>query len=168
MKGALDAGLIIHFSWIDHLDLLDRVFEEVFLPPAVRDEVLAAPRGTLGLGDIQAALDQGWLQVREPGPSTRIGGTQSLELGETEALRLAESVGADVLVTDDAGARRLAVTRGMGVIGTVGVLRAARIQGLVPAVLPLVLELRRLGQWIGEDIVHAVRREEGIGVDGSS
>ena len=40
MRAVSDAGTLIHLSWIQQVDLLERIFEEVFVPPAVRDEVL--------------------------------------------------------------------------------------------------------------------------------
>ena len=46
---AMASRRLIHLSWIDQIDLLGRIFEEVFVPPAVRDEVfwrlLQAPSG---------------------------------------------------------------------------------------------------------------------------
>lgn len=44
--------------------------------------------------------------------------------------------------------------------GTLGILRTARDRGLVPAVLPLLAELRRLGFRISDELVAEVRREE--------
>ncbi len=116
MRAVSDAGPLIHLSWIDQLALLDRLFEEVIVPPAVRDEVLASPAGTLGLDRI--------------------------------------------LITDDAPARAEAARRGLGVVGTVGVLTQARDQGLIATALPLLLELRRLGQWMSEALLQTVREEE--------
>lgn len=59
MRVVLDAGPIIHLSWIDRLDLLDAIFEEVLLPAAVRDEILAAPAMTLGI--VREARESGLL-----------------------------------------------------------------------------------------------------------
>ncbi len=44
--------------------------------------------------------------------------------------------------------------------GTLGVLTIARDRGLVDSVLPLLLELRRLGKWVSEDLVETIRQEE--------
>ena len=161
-EGCADSGPIIHLSWIDRLRLLERLFEEVLLTPAVRDEILAAPAGTLGLDRIQQALSDGALEVRQLPSSSRgfAAGIGSLHLGETEVLRLAAEVGADLFFTDDGAARRVADARGISVIGTVGILRQGHIQGLVPAVLPLMLELRRLGQWLSDELIDQVRQEE--------
>ena len=162
MRAVSDAGPLIHLSWIDQVDLLERIFEEGFVPPAVRDEVLASPAGTLGLDRIQRAFAEGWLQVTAPTRLLRMTKSvaDALDRGEAEALLLAEEIRADLLITDDAPARAEAARRGLGVVGTVGVLTQARDQGLIPAALPLLLELRRLGQWMSEGLLQTVREEE--------
>ena len=129
--------------------------------PQLRDEVLASSAGTLGLDRIQRALAEGWLQVAAPARPLRLARTvaDALDRGEAEALLLAEEIRADLLITDDAPAREEAVRRGLGVVGTIGVLTQARDQGLVSAALPFLLELRRLCQWISEALLETIREE---------
>jgi hypothetical protein len=45
-------------------------------------------------------------------------------------------------------------------MGTIGLLIEAREQRLIPAAAPLLLELRRLGQWLSEELLQAVQQEE--------
>lgn len=158
MRAVSDAGPLIHLSWIDQLSLLKRLFDEVIVSPAVRDEVLAPPQGTRGLDVIQRAFAEDWLRVVTLTAPLRA--VDALDRGEAEALVLAEEIGADLLITDDAPARLEARRRGLGVVGTVGILTRARDQGLIPAALPLLLELRRLGQWMSEGLLRLVREEE--------
>lgn len=157
-----DAGPLIYLSWIDHLHILGQLFEEVIVPTAVRDEVLASPVGTLGLDNIKRALDQGWLRVQAPSGALRsvAESLDSLDAGELAAIALAEELAADLLLTDDRRARVEARTRGLPVAGTIGVLIAARSDGLIGAALPPVLELRRLGQWMSNSLVEAVRESD--------
>ena len=124
MRAVSDAGPLIHLSWIDQLTLLERLFEEVVVPPAVRDEVLTPPQGTRGLEGIQRAFAEGWLQVTAPTRPLRLtrGALDALDRGEAEALVLAEQLGADLLITDDGPARAQARRRGLGVVGTLGIL----------------------------------------------
>ncbi|MDP9371505.1 MAG: DUF3368 domain-containing protein [Chloroflexota bacterium] len=164
MRVVSDAGPIIHLSWIDHLDLLDALFEEVLLPPAVREEVLAAPTGALGLERIAAALGQGWLRVHplpiEATAELRLPMHGVLAQGEREAIVLAQTLRADLLLTDDGRARAVAEGRGLEVTGTLGILRAAREEGRLTAILPLVEELRRHGQWLSAGLIERIRSEE--------
>jgi uncharacterized protein len=81
----------------------------------------------------------------------------------SEAILLAEQSHADYVLTDDLSARVPAKRRGLTVMGTVGILSAARDAGLIPAALPFVEELRRRGQWLSDDLVRAVAEEEAGG-----
>jgi hypothetical protein len=111
---------------------------------------------------IQQAFAEGWLQVRrlaDPMPLT-VAGTDALGRGEAEAMLLAEEFKADLLITDDALARADAMRRGLAVVGTVGVLTQARDEGFIHAALPLLLESRRLGEWISEALLRVVRENE--------
>src|SRR5205814_988119 len=114
---------------------------------------------TLGVDRIQRAFADRRLLVRAPSRN-RPAATRDLQAGEVEALWLAEDMNADLLLTDDGAARSAAAGRGMTPMGTVGVLRAARGRGAVPAVLPLVLEVQRLGQWLSDELIDRVRQEE--------
>jgi predicted nucleic acid-binding protein len=157
-----DAGPVIHLSGIRRLELLSVLFDEVVLPPAVRDEVLSPPPGTRGFEDIQRALDRGALRVRaldEPERGT-LRDMGPIGLGEAEAIALAQVTGADLLLSDDARARDVAIRLGLTVSGTLGVLRAAREAGAIRMVLPLVLDLQRLGQWLSPRLLVAIQREE--------
>ena len=65
--------------------------------------------------------------------------------GERAAIALAASRKSDLLLLDDALARRHAKLLGLVVSGTLGVLLKAKQVGLVPAVAPLVDRLDVLG-----------------------
>ena len=162
MRAVSDAGPLIHLSWINQLGLLKQIFDEVVVPPAVRDEVLAAPEDTRGLQVIQHFVDAIGVSVqipRRPEVTTaELGGV--LGAGEGEAIMLAEEISADFLLTDDAPARAEAMRRGLEVVGSVGVLVQAREIGLISAALPLVLELRSLGQWMSDRLIEAVAEAE--------
>lgn len=161
VRAVTDAGPVIHLSWIDCLDVLDTLFEEVLLPEAVRDEVLAAPPGTPGLDHIRAALGRGHLRATAVATGRAVpAALTALGAGEREAILLTEQLGTDLLITDDATARRAASARDIRSTGTLGVLKEARGQGLIPAVVPFLLELRRRGQWFSEELIQATLREE--------
>jgi predicted nucleic acid-binding protein len=161
VRVVLDAGPVIHLSWLHRLDLLPALFEEVLVPPEVREEVLAAPDGTPGLEDIRAALERGHPAVRAAPPGSPLPSLSStLGAGEVAAIALAAAVGADLLVSDDAAARREAAARGLTVTGTIGVLVRGREQGRIDAVLPHALELRRLGLWVSQALIDEIGRDE--------
>lgn len=64
MRAVADAGPLIHLSWIDRIDLLPLLFEEILVPESVRDEVLITPEAAPGAGALRHAFSEGWLPVR--------------------------------------------------------------------------------------------------------
>lgn len=161
MRAVTNAGPLIHLSWIGHLNLLPAVFVEVLVPPAVQDEVLRADSDVLGLGALREAFAADWLKVRPVADSAAVATLRTdLDRGESEAIVLMREVGADLLLLDDRRARTVAQRQGLPLTGVIGILRLARDRELVPAVMPLLDELRRHGFRISTDIVEQIRREE--------
>jgi predicted nucleic acid-binding protein len=54
-----------------------------------------------------------------------------IQIGERQAIVLAQQLPSDLIILDDRKARRLAQTRGLNVIGTIGVLTVAAEKGLI-------------------------------------
>jgi predicted nucleic acid-binding protein len=79
--------------------------------------------------------------------------------GETEAVSLALELHADRLVLDEKAARQLAVAFGLNVIGTLGVVLAAKRKGLIVAVRPLVEALLENNFWISPQLVRRALEE---------
>jgi hypothetical protein len=63
---------------------------------------------------------------------------------------------ADRIILDDLPARRLAATLGVPVVGTAGVLYAAKQRGLLDAVRPSLDTLRAAGFRLRQDVYEAV------------
>jgi predicted nucleic acid-binding protein len=165
VKAVFDSGPVIHLSWIGHLFLLPTLFKDLLIPPAVHGELLAPSDGIRGVAEIRRMIEQGIFHVQQPLISVAAfhSMASSLGAGETAAIYLAEEVGADVFVFDDAAARAVAKRRGLPITGTVGILRIARDDGLIQAVLPLALELRRLGQYLDDALLAEIDRKEYLG-----
>ncbi len=161
MRAVANAGPLIHLSWLDRLDLPRALFDEVLVPTAVRDEVLRAGPEVSGVDALRDAFAAGWFVVQPVGDPAAVQGlTAQLDRGESEAIVLMREVQADVLLLDERRARARATREGLPIIGTIGILRLARDRGLVPAVAPLLEELRRIGFRIGAEWVEQIRREE--------
>jgi len=131
VRAIANAGPLIHLSWVNRLDCLKELFEQVVVPEAVRDEVLRADENMPGVSMIRAAFEAGWLSeqsVRDRNAVARL--TNDLDIGEAEAIVLMEASGADILLLDDRRARVRARNRGLAITGTIGLLRLARDMGL--------------------------------------
>jgi predicted nucleic acid-binding protein len=158
-----DAGLQIHLSWIGRLDVLPVLYDPVLVPPTVEHEVLRARPEVPGVEAIRVAFGVGWLRLQAVTDLPAVTGLQraaGLDRGESEAIVLFREAAAHLLLIDERRARAYAEREGLPVTGTVGILRRARERGLVPAVAPLLDELRAQGFRITARLVELVRQEE--------
>lgn len=112
---------------IDLQDILPALFGRVLIPEAVWHELrsLAAPQ------PVKAFLDNwpGWLERRAI--SQVPPDLQQLDPGEQEAIALAQSMGASLVLIDEKRGRQMAQDLGIVVTGTLGVLDLAARRGLV-------------------------------------
>ena len=121
-----DTGPVRYLAEIDLLDLLPRLFETVFIPSVVYEEVLhpSAP------GTVRAPLQgpPSWLKVMPPVPTTD---PALLRLGDGEraAIALALSLQADLLLIDERMGVTVAQRKGLEITGTLGILIMAAEQG---------------------------------------
>lgn len=112
---------------IDLQDILPALFGHVLIPEAVRHE-LRSPAAPQPVRDF---LDTwpGWLDCRAV--SQIPPELQQLDPGEQEAVALALSVGASLVLLDEKRGRQVARDLGLVVSGTLGVLDRAARHGLV-------------------------------------
>lgn len=121
---------------IDHQEILPVLFGHVLIPEAVWHELRspAAPQ------PVKAFLETwpSWLERRIVSQVPQ--DLQQLDPGEQEAIALAQSVGASLVLLDEKKGRQAARDLGFVVTGTLGVLDLAARRGLVD----LVDALKRL------------------------
>lgn len=130
-----NASPLIALEQVAALPVLEQLFGYVHVPPAVVREV--APT---------IAVLPAWLVRREcANDSPLIGARATLGAGECEAIALALDCHADLVLLDDLAARRFAQSIGLSVIGTLGILLAAKRRDLVPALAPLLDRLDKAG-----------------------
>jgi predicted nucleic acid-binding protein len=130
-----DASVLRALGQIGQLSLLQRVFGEVVIPPAVEREV-ASSRPPL----------PGWVRTRKLLRAVDPRVTEAaLGDGETETISLALEAMAERVILDDLPARRLARGFGLNVVGTAGILFMAKRYGFIAAIRPLLDALRAAG-----------------------
>lgn len=125
-----DASPLIALNQIGRLELLHQLFGEILVPPIVVEEV----RPSLDLPE--------WFVEKAPGEEVapKILGA-SLDPGESQAITLALELGVRRLILDERAARRIALSLGLPVVGTLGILIAAKKRGLISAMKTCLEEL---------------------------
>ena len=122
---------LIHLSAIGRLNLLRR-FSTICIPPAVWHEVVVEGGTRPGAAEIRQARDSGWISVREPVNTDLVHLLeQDLHAGEAESIVLAIETKPDVLLLDEAEARRIAGLYNIPVTGIIGLLMQGKKEGHV-------------------------------------
>jgi uncharacterized protein len=150
-----DAGPLIYLAGAGQLDVLPALYAEVVVPRVVFDEIVIAGAGLTGAREVGAAT---WLRIEDAIPDPSLLG--ALDRGEAAAIPLAERLGA-TLLADDADARAVAHERGLVVVGTLGVLLAAKRRSLIVEVGPIILRMESLGMFVSARLREDVLRLAG-------
>ncbi len=124
-------------------DLLARIFGEVLIPAAVQKELLRAHAILPDWLKVQTVRDQAKVQTY----------AQKVDLGEAEAIALAEELQADFLLMDERKGRRLAQAQHLRVIGLLGVVLIAKRRGLISSARNLLAQLdEKAGVYLSSDL----------------
>ncbi len=147
VKAVTNSTCLIGLERVEKLDILPQVFDTVFAPPAVAQEV-------------RTSLD--WLRVQAvANRSVTMALKTQMDEGEAEAIALALELENVLLILDDKKARRVAQQMGMKVIGTVGMLLRAKRQGVIAEVKPILLKLTEANFRITQGIIQEALRLSG-------
>jgi predicted nucleic acid-binding protein len=130
----------------DHL--FGQLFEKVFIPTGVFDELTEAKTPDRVRRRILAP--PAWLQVSAVRETPAIAFPVALHRGERESILLAEIIRADVLLIDERAGRSIASSRNLPISGTLGVLERADTQGLVSDFSETLERLKASGFYIGD------------------
>jgi predicted nucleic acid-binding protein len=147
----VDTSSLIFLAHLDRLDLLQRSADLILIPPAVLQEVRA--KSDVQTSRIEAA-HRTWLRLEAP-KDQRVLELLLLDLdaGEAEAVALAYERSADRIVMDDLAGRRYARRLGLPLVGTLGLLLAARLRGEIKSLKSEVDRLRAAGFYANEALV---------------
>lgn len=150
MAAIANTSPIILLAKVGRLALLPELYGQVFVPPAVLNELRAKP-GAAG-SEVERFLGFAG-RIRSPENDLLVRALSvDLGPGEAEAITLASEVSGGLLIMDDAEGRRVARGLGLHVTGLLGVLIEAKARGAVSAVGPLLDQLMAEGLWLSEEM----------------
>ena len=143
-----DSSALVALSIMDRLDLLESVFEKIYVPQAVYDEVAVSDKPhsaklkvflTGKVVDVELSI-------------SKIG----LGSGELEAISLYKNTGADFLLVDDKRAKSFAKLNGINVIGSLGVMVLAKELGKVKSIKDDLKKLLKSNVFVSKNLIERV------------
>lgn len=138
-----DSACLIGLSKINKLNILQQLFDEILIPPAVYHEVVVLGSGRKGAIEIKQAV---WIKTINIKNQLAAQAFQlNLGKGESEAIVLASELEADFIILDDWRARQTAISLSLNVIGTAGILAKATQKGFITNFEEVIEELRQIG-----------------------
>lgn len=152
---------LIALAKIGEFNLLHSLYEELSIPQAVREEVVVIgenpdEKNRPGSEELRAANWIRRVQVSNLAAVRLL--RERLDGGESEAIVLALELNADLLLIDEARGRRVARAQGINTSGTVGTLVAAKRQGLILEVTPILDYLINSGFRMSQQLYQTARK----------
>jgi predicted nucleic acid-binding protein len=152
-----DASPIIALAVCNKLDLLDKLFDRIYLPQAVFNE-LAIHEKPKARDIIEWARDK-VIPVKNFSVITAL--SMNLDPGESEALALYWETEADFLLIDEKRGRIIAMRNGIKTIGTVGILLSSKQKELISSVKPFLELLMNNSFRISDILYHQILKRAG-------
>lgn len=149
-----DTTPLISLLKIHRLDLLKGLFDEVQIPQAVFNELTENQDFPDEAEEIKSC-DFIHIQNVESSEVSLFRRATGLDLGESEAFVLTDKIKADLVLVDEAHARKIARTIGFNIMGTIGILTESFKNGFISAdELQSAVEIfRTSGRFISEDLL---------------
>lgn len=143
---------IISLLKLSKLELLESLYKEIIIPFAVYEEIEAGKNKAY----YQDLSKVNWIKIIEIQDKKALKYFLDLDLGEAEAIVLANEIGADLIILDEKLGRYHAKHSELTVTGTIGILLKAKSNGLIKFIKPLLHELTEKDVWISEKLIHEI------------
>ena len=146
---------LIALADIGKLDLLHQIYNEIYIPRAVQEEIISEPAKTL-------VSNSDWIKVIDiQNESQKSTFSTRLHSGEIEVILLSQEQNADLLIMDDNAAKKTAKFLGLSVTGTLGVIIKAKQEGLIDSVKEIIDQLLLDGLFMDDRLINRVLESAG-------
>ena len=149
LKAISNTSPLLYLYRIEAINWLPELFDEVWIPEAVKNELLA---GRSKGYDVPNPEEYPWLSVVDPKSMPSEWLALDLGIGEIAAMALALENPKRIVLLDDMLARRTAQVAGLQVWGTLKVLLEAKSHGLVDKIEPYITKLSESGMWVSAEV----------------
>lgn len=148
-----DTGPILSLVKINQLEVLNSLFQKIFIPEAVWQELIQTD-------DIKEKEKLEFFFKSKVKKITHINNIIPItDQGELEAIRLYQETGADLLLIDDKRSKKVAQELKIKCIGTLGILYEAKEQGIIKELKPIFLKLLDKGRYYSKTVLNLFLKE---------
>lgn len=159
MNVVCNSSTLIALARTNNIDILEKVIKKLTIPHAVYEEIVIRGAGRPGSMEIKEAK---WIKkINVSDQESVISLSNSLGLGESEAIVLAKEIKADLIILDDDKARKAAISQGLKATGFLALLVQAKAKGVIKEVKPIMDKLQQKGFFIGKDLYMDVIQKSG-------
>jgi len=140
------------------LGALGTFYNEVLIPNAVYNEVCSNPDFS---DEANVIKNSSFIKVQVVNneQSVKILRASGLDLGESEAIVLADSLTNSLLLMDERKGRQIAQSMGIKITGTLGILIQAKKSGMVNEIKPLLDALLNANVRISEALYNSILKQ---------
>ena len=156
-----DAGPLIALGRTNNIFILNKLFKSIIIPDSVASECLA-DKTRPGALAIQKSIENTDIKVHFNNSSILKNNTlgEILDKGEAAAIELAYSSKVPLLIDEKLG-RQVAQKLQIKIIGTAGILILAKQNNIIPAVEPILHNLKEGGYFFSKNLMDAVLKRVG-------
>ena len=152
MGAVINASPLIFLGKLERLQLLNQLFETVYIPVAVLDEISTETNAIEQLR-INSLVFEKLIVTNRIAVTGLLG---RLHIGEVETIVGAVEHNIKAVVLDDNAARNKAKQFGLNVTGTLGVLLKASKMGLIENLEQDILKLINVGIYVSDEIIKRI------------
>ncbi len=154
----INTGPIIALSLLGQFDLLEKLYQNIYTPEAVVQEIVVGGTDAPGYDEVAKSS---WLvkkKLDNPIPPLL---SMVLDIGEAETIALALEMNIRRVVIDESLGREVADHLGLLPTGTIGILLKAKRNGYIPEIRPLLDVLMENGFWLKQQLYDWALAEAG-------
>jgi predicted nucleic acid-binding protein len=127
---------ISNLAKVGQLSLIEALYGRILIPRAVYEELLDERAGETVIAAVKSST---WIEVRFSQNQLLVDELRTrINIGEAEAITLADEVKATRLLIDERLGRQAAKDLGLKVTGVLGILLAAKKEALITSVKPVM------------------------------
>ena len=158
-KVVVNTTPLIALSHVSQLDVLKRLYGEIIIPEAVYRE-LSIKTESICKKAVDNSLE--WIRIKSiSNEMAKAMYKTQLHDGEVEVMILSKEIAADVVIIDDANAKKHAKYLGFPVTGTLGVLIKAKREGYINELKPIFSQMVENGIYISQSLMESCLRQAG-------